>query len=118
MASERYVVGRIVRLSDKPSGDAVRTVDAMRAESAYEAGRRAGLEEAAKDICGVENPWPLADVLEHLARAVKHLADQHDCDCHGWEQDAAATEAAIAYARAIRKRIGEDRADQAESNRG
>ena len=34
---------------------------------------------------GLDNPWPLTEVLTRLADAADHLLRDHDCDTHGWE---------------------------------
>lgn len=39
-------------------------------------------------------PWPIADVVNVLAGAARHLMLEHDCDRHGYERVMAAVEAA------------------------
>lgn len=49
---------------------------------------------------GANTNWPLCDVLTQLAEWAKHLHDDHDCDCHGWEARSFLIEAATNYAAA------------------
>lgn len=53
------------------------------------------------DIRGLDQPWPLRDVLLKLLGGMAHLRDVHNCDCHGYEEDIAASEAAQRYADAL-----------------
>ncbi len=46
---------------------------------------------------GLDQPWPLAAVLERLIDAAKHLRDDHDCDRHGYEEDHEAIVFAMRY---------------------
>lgn len=47
---------------------------------------------------GTDTNWPLCDVLTQLVEWAKHLHDDHDCDCHGWEARSFLIEAANRYA--------------------
>lgn len=56
------------------------------------------LLEAAEEIerlhaaLGMDQPWPLPDVLAKLIEATEHLLKQHDCDAHGHEEYRAAAD--------------------------
>lgn len=45
------------------------------------------LRAAALSALGIDNPYPLSDVLDGLSAAANHSLQEHGCDCHGWEQD-------------------------------
>jgi len=38
-----------------------------------------------REACGMNNPWPVLDVLHTLANWCDHLGQVHDCDCCGYE---------------------------------
>lgn len=35
---------------------------------------------------GMDSPWPVLEILQVSCDWLKHLAEVHDCDHHGWEQ--------------------------------
>lgn len=42
--------------------------------------------EALQLVLGMDQPWPLQDVLAKLMEATDHLLTDHDCDLHGHEE--------------------------------
>lgn len=50
------------------------------------------------DVLGMDQAWPLRDVLLKLAEASEHLSAIHNCDCHGWEAFQFVTPLAREYA--------------------
>lgn len=50
---------------------------------------------------GVDTNWPLSDTLMRLVFWAQHLHDDHNCDCHGWEERSFIIAAAETYAAQI-----------------
>lgn len=55
---------------------------------------------------GLDQSWPLADVLDRLAEGVEHLLDEHCCDAHGHEQWVEGAARARVYAKQLRNEEG------------
>lgn len=65
--------------------------DCATLQKALDRGARVELELAKERnrlrvIAGMDQPWPLTDVLEKLLEASEHLLQDHDCDVHGHEE--------------------------------
>jgi hypothetical protein len=37
-------------------------------------------------LFGMDQPWPLYDVVAKLIEATEHLLNDHSCDRHGYEE--------------------------------
>jgi hypothetical protein len=67
------------------------------ADTAEQRAAWAEIERLGKTL-RLDKPWPLVDTVVILARAAKHLLDDHDCDLHGHEEVRSAIEAAEEWA--------------------
>ena len=54
-------------------------------------------------VLGVDQPWPILEVLERLAAAADHLLLDHGCDAQGYEGIGAARDAARAHVLRLRE---------------
>ena len=61
-------------------------------------------------VLGMDQPWPLLDVLERLAAAADHLLAAHSCDHLGYEGINAARDAARAHVERLRGLLEANRA--------
>lgn len=61
-------------------------------------------------VLGMDQPWPILDVLERLAAAADHLLAAHSCDHLGYEGINAARDAARAHAGRLRSLLEAARA--------
>ncbi len=51
----------------------------------------------ARELLGLDQPWPLRDVIAKLADAADHLMNHHCCDTDGWEEICTARDRARAF---------------------
>ncbi len=61
-------------------------------------------------VLGMDQPWPILDVLERLAAAADHLLEFHSCDHLGYEGINAARDAARAHVSRLRDLVSSSRA--------
>lgn len=61
---------------------------------------------------GADTNWPLSDVLTGLVEWAKHLHDDHECDCIGWERRSFLIDAATRYASEIAVSVGKEAGEQ------
>lgn len=58
--------------------------------------------ETLDKLLGMNSAWPLADTLDQLVNAARHLLTDHDCDQHGHELVRGASLRGAEYADKIR----------------
>jgi len=91
-------IGRQVRASERAGRLLTTTLspDALLDELERDFAKVTKQRDELAGLLGMDTPWPITDVLAKLSDAADHLLRDHACDQHGYEDVAAARDAARA----------------------